>query len=65
MIMTNKDEAVMRRVRTLLAQAHGIEVGDRNPEAADALGAQAANLLAGVVYRNDRRANVIPMRRPA
>lgn len=57
--MNRHDEEVLGRVRALLKMAHEAEVGDRNPEAADALGAQAANLLAGVVHRN---AKVIELR---
>ena len=49
------DEEAMRMVRMLLAAAHQMEVGERDTIWADALGARAANLLAGVVRRTERR----------
>lgn len=50
-MVSHYDEEVLWRVRALLKRAHEAEIGDRNPKAADALGAQAANLLAGVIHR--------------
>lgn len=49
------DEEAMRMVRKLLAAAHQIEVGSCDTVWADALGARAANILAGVVRRAERR----------
>lgn len=54
----SQNENAMCMVRKLLAAAHQFEAGDpehRDTVWADALGARAANLLAGVVYRNERR----------
>lgn len=49
------DEQAMCMVRKLLATAYQMEVGERDTIWADALGARAANILAGVVRRAERR----------
>lgn len=49
------DEEAMEMVRKLLAAAHQMEVGEKDTIWADALGARAANILAGVVRRTERR----------
>lgn len=58
------NETAMRMVRKLLAAAHQMEIGERDMIWADALGARAANLLAGVVYRNDRRPRLYAVEAP-
>lgn len=55
-----KDEERLARMRLLLKMA--CQIGGRSAHAGDAIVASAANILQGVVYRQDRKAKVIPFR---
>lgn len=52
------DEERLDRMRLMLKLAS--QIGGRNAHAADAVVACAANILQGVVYRQSRKAKVIP-----
>ncbi|MCC6489127.1 MAG: hypothetical protein IT364_16630 [Candidatus Hydrogenedentes bacterium] len=54
------EEARLARVRLLLKMA--CQIGHSDVRAGDAIVASAANILAGVVRRQDRKAQVIPFR---
>lgn len=53
-----RDEERLARMRLLLKMA--CQIGGRNNHEADAIVACAANVLQGVVHRQDRKAQVIP-----